>query len=375
MTDLALLPAYLSGAFAGVCILVLGLSLVIGYTYHEVMLWWHAAAVATGLLAQSVTADASQLVATLWLIQMAFSAQALRISLGVTGAMRRPALALRSVSLLFVVLAASQLFQQHHFVYLLAPWLVIVVWYFFRSWAHNRPWGYWLVLGQLALALQWPLWLSGLHDPATAFSRNSSMAALAVFASAIYLAMVWASRLKSENALRVEAREITDPLTGLAMPRVFFDRLDGALIRSRNLGYACALVLIRVENIEKIVADMGLENNEAVILAASKAIASSLRPQDSAARLSGNRFGVMAEGVRFGEANELATKIVVQGLRAGEWGLKGCELQFQIAVLEIARAKAPSHNLLAQLEEALRQMASKNAHKTATSRICTLPRV
>ena len=45
--------------------------------------------------------------------------------------------------------------------------------------------------------------------------------------------------------LRVEARERTDPLTGLAMPRVFFDRVDGALIRSRNMGYASALVFAR----------------------------------------------------------------------------------------------------------------------------------
>ena len=184
-----------------------------------------------------------------------------------------------------------------------------------------------------------------------------SLAALAAFAISTYIGMVWASRLSAENALRMEARERIDPLTGLAMPRVFLDRTEGALIRSRNMGYACALMLIRVENIEKIVADHQFDNSEAVVLAASRAIASTLRSQDSAARLAGNRFGVIAEGIAEGAANRLATQILAHGLRAEEWGLRGSELQFQIAIIEVSQLRHSSSNLLVQLEELLRQMA------------------
>ncbi|MBC7608844.1 MAG: diguanylate cyclase [Polaromonas sp.] len=197
------------------------------------------------------------------------------------------------------------------------------------------------------------------------------LAALSIFATSTYLAMVWFSRSRAENALRVEARERTDPLTGLATQRVFLDRVDGGLLRSRNLGYACALILIRVDNIEKVAADRNLDNNEAVILAASRAIAKTLRAQNTAARLSGNRFGVMAEGIAEGSGTELATKIVAQGLRAGECGLRGSELQFQIAVIEVVQPEIDSTALFQQLEEVLRQMTSQSS----PNRIRTLARI
>ena len=65
-----------------------------------------------------------------------------------------------------------------------------------------------------------------------------------------------------------------------------------------------------------------MDNNEAVLLAASRAIAGSLRSQDSAARLSGNRFAIMAEGIAEGTANQIATRILANGLRAGETFLR-----------------------------------------------------
>ena len=199
----------------------------------------------------------------------------------------------------------------------------------------------------------------------------ASLAALSIFSTTTYLGMVWLSRSRTENALRIEARERTDPLTGLATPRVFFDRVDGALIRSRSLGYACALVLVRIENLDEIVNDQKLENSEPVILAAARAIANSLRPQDTAARLAANRFCVMAEGIAEGAGTVLATKMVAQGLRAGEWGLRGSELRFQIIVREILEPKTVSGVILDDLEIALREVKSQNT----SSHIRTLPRI
>ena len=83
--------------------------------------------------------------------------------------------------------------------------------------------------------------------------------------------------MSSENTLRVEARKRVDPLTGMVMPRVFFDRVDGAIIRSRHSSYACTLMLIRIENIDQIVADHQLESPERFVLSASRTIAVALR--------------------------------------------------------------------------------------------------
>lgn len=353
------LPIYLSGAFGGICLLVLVLSLLVGYAYSERMLWWHAATLATAAVAHVIGQSNPHIFASLWAMQWALAAQALRQAAGASGAMRRPAIALRVVSLVLVLLALSRLVSENHFGLLLVPWVAVTGWYLLRSWSQAGPWIYWMVLGQLALVMQSLLWTSALPGGGYMRPEVGSLAALATFAISTYIGMVWASRLRAENALRMEARERIDPLTGLAMPRVFFDRIDGALIRSRNMGYACALMLIRVENIEKIVADHELDNSEAVVLAASRAIASTLRSQDSAARLAGNRFGVIAEGIADGAANTLATQILAHGLRAEEWGLRGSELQFQIAIIEVSQPEHSSASLLGQLEELLRQMADQ----------------
>ena len=186
------------------------------------------------------------------------------------------------------------------------------------------------------------------------------MTALAVFAISIYLALVWKSRLNSENSLRIEARERTDPLTGLSMPRLFSDRIEGALIRSRNLGYASALMLLRVVNIEKVVAEQDMEDSEAVILGASHAIASTLRAQDSAARLGSNRFGVLAEGIAHGEIGLLATAILARGLRGEDWGLRGSQLEFHIAIIEFGPANLKAKTILSALDNALNDMREEN---------------
>ena len=375
MPDLDYLLIYLSGAFGGICVLVLVLSLLIGYAYNERMLWWHAATLTLGLMTQGLSQGSNHLFAVLWFIQLALAVQALRKAAATYGAMRQPAIALRWLSFIFIPLTllglGFKLVQQYQLGVLLLPWSAVTTWYLYRAWDRSKPWLIWLALGQLALLLQWLFWMSWVPGLADVDPQVASLTALAVHAVATYIGMVWMSRLNSENTLRVEARERIDPLTGLSTPRVFFDRVDGAIIRSKNLSYACAMMLIRVENIEKIVTEQRLDNAERVILAASRAIADTLRSQDSAARLAGNRFGVMAEGIEPGVANDIATRILANGLRAGEWGLQGSELQFQIVLVEMEKTDIRSPAVLLQLKDNLRNMAEMGG----SNRIRMLPRI
>ncbi len=375
MPDLDYLLIYLSGAFGGICVLVLVLSLLIGYAYNERMLWWHAATLTLGLMAQGLSQGSKHLFAVLWFIQLALTVQALRKAAGTYGAMRQPATLLRWLSFVFVPLTGVglgfKLVPENQLSVLLLPWFALTAWYLYRAWDKGKPWLAWLALGQLALLLQWLLWMSLLPGLADVDPEVGSLTALAVHAVATYIGMVWMSRLNSENTLRVEARERIDPLTGLSTPRVFFDRVDGAIIRSKNLRYACAMMLIRVENIDKIVTEQRLDNAERVILAASRAIADTLRSQDCAARLAGNRFGVMAEGIEPGVANDIATRILANGLRAGEWGLPGSELQFQIVLVELEKTDIRSPAVLLQLKDNLRNMTEIGG----SNRIRMLPRI
>ena len=366
---------YLSGAFSGICVLVLVLSLLIGYAYSERMLWWHAAALSVALLSQVLMQGNQPGMVALWLVQLALAARALCVAAGYSGVMRQSAMALQAVALAFVVLVIPglvfNLISEKHIHVLLLPWVAVTLWYLYRAWHLSKPWIFWLAAGQLALAAQSLLLMSAMPGLRHLDPVSASLAALALYASMTYVGMVWASRLRSENVLRVRARERTDPLTGLTTPLVFFDRVEGAIIRSRNMGHDCAVLMVRVENIDQIVMDQKLENNEHVVLGASRAIASTLRTQDSAARLSGNRFAVLAEGIAEGAANRLATRIVANGLRASEWGLQGSELQFQIAIVEISQADVRPTEIFSYLENVLIHMTKQGS----ASRIRRLPRL
>ncbi len=378
MPDFPDLLIYTSGAFAGICLLVVVLGLIIGQAYDEHMLWWHSGGVMAALAALVLGPDYPACASALWAVQLTLATMALCVATGSTGALARPAMALRYLSLAFVGLMvpalALGLVTQRQIGMLSLPWALMTSWYLIRAWSQSGPWIVWVSAGQTALVVQHLLRTANIGTPWTHELQAQSLGALAVYAAATYLGMVWLSRLSAENALRVEARERTDPLTGLAMPRVFFDRMDGALIRSRSMGYTCAVLLTRAENIEQVVKEQGMETNEPVLLAASRAIAGALRPQDSAARLSGNRFAVMAEGIAEGTANQLATRIVANGLRAGEWGLRGSQLQFQIAIVEVDPSDVSSAAILAQLEETLVDMTDRT-DSNGNGRIRMLPRI
>lgn len=347
------LTTYLIGSFSGICALVVVLSLLISYAYDERMLWWHAVTLAVGLPAQYWYPERPKLAVALWALQLALAAQTLVAAVGATGAMHKPTHTLRVLSLGLPVLIAFGFLPPDRLAWLLVPRSAAVGWYLFRSWNQSKPWIYWLATGQVALVLHW---FANAMPPPGSHAGAASLAALAMFGIATYLAMVWQSRLASENSLRIEARERSDPLTGLAMPRLFSDRVDGALIRSRTLNYTSALMLIRIVNIDQIVAEQRLEDSESVILGASHAIASTLRPQDCAARLASNRFGVLAEGIASGQANQLATRILARGLRGEEWGLRGSRLEFHIAIIEVGPVDMKAMAILDDLEVALINM-------------------
>ncbi|MES2190753.1 MAG: diguanylate cyclase [Pseudomonadota bacterium] len=369
-------PVFLGGALAGTCGLVLLLGLIVGQAYDERMLWWHSASIAAALSALAAPEVGPMALTVMWSLQLALAAQTMLKAAGSTGAMHQPAKIIRylAIAILGLILVATilGLLRSNHPGLLALPWAGLTAWYLIRAWAQNRPWIFWVAGGYAALMAHYLLLELALTSVAQASTlRLASLAALATYAVAGYLGMVWASRLRSENTLRVEARERTDPLTGLATPVVFFDRSDGALMRSRQLGYTCTLFLIRVENIDKIVAERHLDNSESVILAAARAIAGTLRTQDTAARLGHNRFAVIAEAIAEGTSRLMATQILAHGLRAEECGLQGSELHFQIALVEIDPSDATTSDVLSRLDHALQDMAGH----TGASHIRPLPRI
>lgn len=149
----------------------------------------------------------------------------------------------------------------------------------------------------------------------------------------IYLSLVWRSRLLNESKLRSSSANVTDPLTGLATSAVLVERLMRVMSRASKSSTVSALFVIDVQNWHGLVTELGEEFNEKLMLEAALRLRRAIGDNDLAARLTGARFAVVAQGLSgTNEVNSLATRLMVSGLRIDSPLLSGVEFKFRIVV-------------------------------------------
>ena len=196
------------------------------------------------------------------------------------------------------------------------------------------PWKWWLMLGHAAGLVVALLFLTDLADAKSVYWPVVLM--LLVQIPPIYLSLVWRSRLLNEIRLRSAAANVTDPLTGLATTPVLVERLMRIMSRAqqaRQSQTSSALFLIEVQNWHGLLNELGTESNEKLLLEAALRLRRSIGDNDLAARISGGRFAVVAQGLaNQHEVTNLATRLVVSGLRIDSPLLPGVELKFRVIV-------------------------------------------
>nr|WP_255553545.1 diguanylate cyclase [Caenimonas aquaedulcis] len=184
-----------------------------------------------------------------------------------------------------------------------------------RAWPQSQPWARWLVAGQLSLAIAvaWLGWrsLDPQPDPPLPLA-----ALLSVWAVCVFLGTAWRNRIFAETRVRIDARNTIDPLTGLAMPMIFYERVAGVRNLMRRYGHPSVMMLVHVENLDRLAREFGPETAESALAVAAQRVRETLRDGDVAARLSHSRIGVLAEGMSLPEgAANIASRILVAGLR------------------------------------------------------------
>ncbi len=96
----------------------------------------------------------------------------------------------------------------------------------------------------------------------------------------------------SEERLLHDA--VHDNLTGLPNRSLFFDRLGAALIQaSQDTRMRPAVVVVDIDRFKQVNEAAGLSAGDAILLTLSRRLSRLLRPQDSLARLSGDKFAVI----------------------------------------------------------------------------------
>lgn len=227
-------------------------------------------------------------------------------------------------------------------------WLVLLVAssvYLAReSWESVGPWKWWLVVGDVFGMVVVVVFLGNLVEAEKAYWPVVLMLVLQV--PAIYLSLVWRSRLLNEVRLRSAAASVADPLTGLATTPVLVERLMRITSRanqSKQGQSSSALFIIQVQNWTGLVNELGADSNEKLLLEAALRIRRSIGDNDLVARMTGGRFAVVAQGLTNpGEISAMATRLVVSGLRIDSPQLPGVELQFRVILRPLTFAKPMS---------------------------------
>ena len=115
---------------------------------------------------------------------------------------------------------------------------------------------------------------------------------------------------RSEAELQRLARN--DPLTGLPNRRQFDERLDEAMARARRSGTPLALLFLDIDRFKAINDSRGHAAGDAVLKEFGQRLKDSVRTTDSVARLAGDEFVVILEGIHnVAEAEQVTQKVVL----------------------------------------------------------------
>ncbi len=360
------------GAFAGAQVLVVCLSVVIANAYRERPLLVHAAATMMGVLMLQLQVGGKPALAQgAALLLLALSGLHLRELVNHAGALRQPRRWLVGVSVF--ALPALALGAGVAGWPLLAPglaaWTGAVAVVMLRAWPQSQPWVSWLLAGLLAQAAAMGLlvWHAAGREAAQVLP---GAALLTAWAASVYLATVWRSRIFSETRVRVDARNTVDPLTGLSTPLVFGERVQAARSLMRRYGHPSVLLLVHIDNLHRIAAEYGPEAAESAVLVAANRIRQSMTDGNVAARLSHSRIAVLAEGSSVPEGtSNLASRILVAGLREPLAMAPGEFLQFRVVLAAVPMADIPPKALLqrlgARMDEQLHASTERRIHVLA----------
>ena len=149
-----------------------------------------------------------------------------------------------------------------------------------------------------------------------------------------HLFIAFMQDISSRKAVQqlLEAQALEDALTGLPNRRSFLRSLPEAMARARRSGLPMALMFLDLDGFKGVNDTHGHDNGDLVLREFAARIASQLRVTDTVARLAGDEFTVILEGLQNGapDAEHVGRKILA--LAQQPFALSDVEVQLSSSI-------------------------------------------
>jgi diguanylate cyclase (GGDEF)-like protein/PAS domain S-box-containing protein len=167
---------------------------------------------------------------------------------------------------------------------------------------------------------------------------------------------------------RLRQRAEFDLLTGLPNRALFNDRLGSAIQRARRGGKSLALLFLDVDHFKAVNDSHGHEAGDELLKIAAERLVGSVRGVDTVARLAGDEFTVILEGLgEAADAEAVATKLL-EALRLPiELGAAVVRVSISIGLAFLAPGETDPASLLRRADEALYEAKRKGRDRYAIS--------
>lgn len=174
--------------------------------------------------------------------------------------------------------------------------------------------------------------------PSSTLTRYGLYFAVVIELPILFYALHRRLMTRREAMLRAQALSRTDPLTGLPHRRGLVERLESSLAHARGQKQNCALLGVRISNMEAIEQEFGKDAADKALVVAASHLRRTSVDFDMAARVGEREYAVLMEAPVTPEAvASRAQQVVASGLRQMEHLPAALTLKFHVtaAVLPV----------------------------------------